>query len=321
LRPAAGVYSASEQALPGPLVSLPALPAHSFVSPGDRLAATAVFAVLAHLIVIFGVTFVRETPPEPLVTTLDVVLVPRSADVPPEQADFLAAANRDGGGNDDERGRPETPSAPPAIVADAPSADNAPATAGPPTPVRPTESTEAGREARRPPGSLTVRASDAPPAPTTALASGRPETTPTQSRRLEMAALSAEIERKLRSRAERPQRKWISARTREDRFAAYMVEWRRKVERVGNLNYPDRAIRLGLSGNLLLEVALNPDGTITDIELRRSSGEPVLDAAAVRIVKLAAPFAPFPPEISRDVDILHIERTWFFHSDHQRMSP
>ena len=56
------------------------------------------------------------------------------------------------------------------------------------------------------------------------------------------------------------------------RFAAYMVEWRRKVERVGNLNYPDEAARLGLSGNLLLEVALNPDGTVADIELRRSSG-------------------------------------------------
>jgi len=295
---------------------LPALTAHSIITSGDRLAATAVFAVLAHLIVIFGVTFVPETPPKPLVTTLDVVLVPRSSDTPPDQADFLAPANQDGGGNDDERTRLHTPSTPPAIVAGAPTADNAPATAGPAMQARSAESAEAARETRRPPGSLTVHASDAPPTPAAAPASD-PETTPTQSRRLEMAALSAEIERKLQSRAERPQRKWISARTREDRFAAYMVEWRRKVERVGNLNYPDRAVRLGLSGNLLLEVALNPDGTIADIELRRSSGEPILDAAAVRIVKLAAPFAPFPPEISRDVDILHIERTWFFHSDHQ----
>ena len=100
-----------------------------------------------------------------------------------------------------------------------------------------------------------------------------------------------------------------------------MVEWRRKVERVGNLNYPDRAARLGLSGNLLLEVALNPDGTVADIALRRSSGEPILDDAAVRIVKLAAPFAPFPPGIAEDVDILHIERTWFFHSDRGLTSP
>ncbi len=292
-----------------------ALTAHSFVTAGDRLAATAVFAILAHLIVIFGVTFVPETPPEPLVTTLDVVLVPRRADTPPDQADFLAPTNQDEGGNDEERARPQTPSAPPAIVADAPTADDAPTPAGAPTQVQSAESADAAREARRTPGSLTVRAAHAPPAPATAPASA-PDTAPTQSRRLEMAALSAEIERKLRSRAEQPQRKWISARTREDRFAAYMVEWRRRVEEVGNLNYPDRAARLGLSGNLLLEVALNPDGTIADIKLRRSSGEPILDAAAVRIVKLAAPFAPFPPEISRDVDILHIERTWFFHSDH-----
>ena len=298
---------------------MPALTAHSIITSGDRLAATAVFAVLTHLIVIFGVTFVPETRPEPHATTLDVVLVPRSSDTPPDQADFLAPAYQDGGGNDDERARPQTPSAPPAIVADAPITDSAPTTAGPAMQAQPAESVEAMPEARPLPGSLTVRASDTPPPPAAAPASD-PGAVPTQSRRREMATLSAEIERKLRSRAERPQRKWISARTREDRFAAYMVEWRRKVERVGNLNYPDRAVRLGLSGNLLLEVALNPDGTIADIELRRSSGEPILDAAAVRIVKLAAPFAPFPPEISRDVDILHIERTWFFHSDHQLTS-
>ena len=255
-----------------------ALTAHPGITPGDRLAATIVFAVLAHLIVILGVTFAHENHPEPRVTTLDVVLVPRSSDTPPDQADFLAQANQDGGGNADERARPETPPPPPAALA--------------------------------------VRASDSPPAP----APGA-DATPAESRSLEMAALSAEIERKLRAWTERPRRKWISARTREDRFAAYMVEWRRKVERVGNLNYPDEAARRGLSGDLLLEVALNPDGTVADIELRRSSGEPVLDAAAVRIVELAAPFAPFPPDIAGDVDILHIERTWFFHSDRRLTSP
>ena len=279
-----------------------ALTAHPGITPGDRLAATIVFAVLAHLIVILGVTFVHEDRPEPRVTTLDVVLVPRSSDAPPDQADFLAQANQDGGGNDDQRARPETPPPPPAAGALATTVADASAQG------QPAGSSSAPRDAGRTSASLAAGASDS-------------DAAPTESRSLETAALSAEIERKLRTWAERPRRKWISARTREDRFAAYMVEWRRKVERVGNLNYPDRAARLGLSGNLLLEVALNPDGTVADIALRRSSGEPILDDAAVRIVKLAAPFAPFPPGIAEDVDILHIERTWFFHSDRGLTSP
>ena len=290
-----------------------ALTAHPEITPGDRLAATLVFAVLAHLIVILGVTFVHESRPEPRVTTLDVVLVPRSSDTPPDQADFLAQANQDGGGNDDERARPETPP-PPAAGALATTVADTSAQG------QPASSARTLQEARRTPASVAVGAQDSPPAPAAATAPGA-DAAPTESRSLEMAALSAEIERKLRTWAERPRRKWISARTREDRFAAYMVEWRRKIERVGNLNYPHEAARRGLSGNLLLEVVLNPDGTVADIALRRSSGEPVLDDAAVRIVKLAAPFAPFPPGIAEDVDILHIERTWFFHSDRGLTSP
>ena len=100
-----------------------------------------------------------------------------------------------------------------------------------------------------------------------------------------------------------------------------MDAWRRKVERIGNLNYPHEAARRGLSGVLLLDVALNPDGTIEDIALRRSSGQRILDDAAVRIVRLAAPFAKFPRSIAEEVDILHIERTWIFHSDNRLTNP
>ena len=149
----------------------------------------------------------------------------------------------------------------------------------------------------------------------------RPQPTETVSaaalvnRSLAIASLNAEINRRLKAYAERPRRKWITARTREHKYAAYMEAWRQKVERIGNLNYPDEARRRKLSGNLLLDVALNPDGSINEITLRRSSGERVLDDAAVRIVKLAAPFAKFPDAIREDdVDILHIERTWQFAS-------
>ena len=100
-----------------------------------------------------------------------------------------------------------------------------------------------------------------------------------------------------------------------------MDAWRRRVELVGNLNYPEEAQHRALSGDLLLEVALNPDGTVAEIALRRTSGEPVLDAAAIRIVELAAPYAPFPEEIADKVDVLHIERTWIFHSGRRFSSP
>ena len=101
--------------------------------------------------------------------------------------------------------------------------------------------------------------------------------------------------------------KTITTSTREPDYARYMEAWRQKVERVGNLNYPH-----GLSGSLLLDVALHPDGSIESIDLRRSSGTSDLDRAAIEIVKLAAPFAPFPERIAAETDILHIVRTWQF---------
>ena len=364
-----------------------ALPAHPGVSSADRLGATIFLAVLAHLILILGVTFVPEDRPERRVERLDVVLVPPSTDPAPDRPDFLARANRDGGGDDPGKTRPERPrSAPPPAgessaltamaavaaepampvpgrrVADAmPGSGSAsrpePASATPPDPVpsrggampasetkgvsvrtaaeaalvEPAPSVAPPRPARKPIGpraavrparAATGGATDARPeadpdpfpaasAPATAGGGGAATS---MDRGREIAALSAALERKLRAYAERPRRKWISARTREHEFAAYMDAWRRKVERVGNLNYPGEAARRGLSGSLLLEVALNPDGTIEAVALRRSSGERILDDAAVRIVRLAAPFAEFPERIAEEVDVLHIERTWLFHS-------
>ena len=127
-------------------------------------------------------------------------------------------------------------------------------------------------------------------------------------------SLSAALDERLQAYAQRPRRKWITAATREHAYAAYMEAWRRKVERVGNLNYPNEARRRGLSGTLSLDVALNADGSVAEVLLRRSSGEEVLDEAALRIVALAAPFARFPRAIREEVDVLHIERTWVFSS-------
>ena len=91
-----------------------------------------------------------------------------------------------------------------------------------------------------------------------------------------------------------------------------MEAWRAKVERVGNLNYPDAARRNKLTGSLILDVALNADGSVNQINVRRSSGSKILDDAAIRIVELSSPFAPFPDNIKAETDILHITRTWQF---------
>lgn len=111
-------------------------------------------------------------------------------------------------------------------------------------------------------------------------------------------------------------RKFIGSRTRDYRFARYAEDWRLKVERIGNLNYPDAARREQLYGSLQLTVGIRSDGSLESVEINRSSGKKILDEAAVRIVKLAGQngFAPFPPELSRDTDILHITRSWVFTS-------
>ena len=370
------------------------------VSSADRLGVTIFFAVLAHLIVILGVTFSPEDRPRRRVETLDIVLVPLRTETAPEQPDYLAQANTDGGGDNTERVRPATPAPSPVNTSEpaiavvepamtpvesvpveaaddatpapqaeserggnpAPGPNDGATTAGvspemPPAETSPVEAVSAEaatRESARaepvliaamqplarlrrtqgprgsqsaveparveperieepPGGNGSPQASFPAPAPGTAPARDA-EADARMSRKLAMAALSAEIERDLRAYAERPRRKWISASTREHKFAAYMDAWRRKVEQVGNLNYPDEAQRHGLTGDLLLDVAIKPDGTVEDITLRRSSGERVLDDAAIRIVEIAAPFSEFPENIAEDVDILHIERTWIFHS-------
>lgn len=112
--------------------------------------------------------------------------------------------------------------------------------------------------------------------------------------------------------------KVIDSSTREYRFAAYMDQWRRKIERIGNRYYPDAARDRGLSGSLILDVALLPDGSVKSIEVQQSSGVPLLDEAAKRIVHIAAPFAPFPDRIRQDTDVLHIVRTWNFSNNRMR---
>jgi protein TonB len=135
-----------------------------------------------------------------------------------------------------------------------------------------------------------------------------------------MAKLQPGIQRDRESQSKLPRRKWISANTREYEFAAYMQAWVAKVERVGNLNYPEEVRRLKLTGDLVMTVGINVDGSIESIDIRRSSGTPQLDQAATRIVRLAGPYSPLPDNINASVDVLHITRTWVFSRDFKGMN-
>jgi protein TonB len=131
-------------------------------------------------------------------------------------------------------------------------------------------------------------------------------------RSLEIVRLEAQISKTMDMYEKMPKRKFIGARTQEYRFAQYVEDWRTKVERIGNLNYPEIARRQKIYGSLTLTVSIRADGSVESIEINRPSGQRILDASAIRIVKLAAPYAPFPPDIRKDTDILSITRTWTF---------
>ena len=88
-----------------------------------------------------------------------------------------------------------------------------------------------------------------------------------------------------------------------------------KVERVGNINYPEEVRRKKLVGDLVMTVGINQDGSVESLDVRRSSGKSELDQAAIRIVRLAAPYSPLPDQIREKVDVLHITRTWRFSRD------
>lgn len=277
-------------------------------SKNDRLGLALFGAALAHMLVILGISFSMPHGGD-TVPNLEVTLVQTRSDRAPDDPQFLAQANQDGGGNSERR---DVASSPLPLQQLSPNNDAAVMAHRPlPRPAEPTR-----RNLLTAPDS-DKRIASAKPAP-----KPEPQPEPPSPGLLDHAQLeqerlrlTAEISREWQAYQQRPRLTFINARTREYKYAAYMDAWRAKVERIGNLNYPEQARQQKLSGSLLLDVALKPDGSIASINVQRSSGYKVLDDAAVRIVELAAPFAPFPTDIRSDTDILHIVRTWKFRED------
>ncbi len=276
----------------------------------DRLGVTLFAALALHSLVILGVGFTRDDPaarnPPPL--PLEITLVQSRQQAAPKEADYLAQANQAGGGDVREKVRPSTPLAAPHSRDEQGDAESNRLTTSPrPQPAPPTRELVTAQRSER--QSAVSRARPQPQLPESV------EAPDLMVRSREIARLEAELRERQQQYAKMPRQTYISANTREYRYAAYEDGWRVKVERIGNLNYPDEAKRKQLSGQLLLDVAINPDGSLHNVSVVRSSGYKVLDDGAIRIVRLAAPFAPFPADIRKDTDILHIIRTWQFQSD------
>jgi protein TonB len=271
-------------------------------SVADRFGVTLLFSLIAHAVVALGITFSIEKP-APSLPALDVILVQSANAQKPDKADFLAQASNSGGGESDKAKRPTDPLSSPipkpiAGVAPRPTETGAP---------RPTPPTQAEL--------LTTRKSDF----SVNTAKETPDTPDAQAptereiieRKLEMARLAQEIQRESEQYAKRPKRKFISANTKEYAYAGYMSAWVARIERIGNLNYPDDARRQDLHGQLVLTVGLNRDGSVKSVDIIQPSGHKVLDDAAIRIVNLSAPFNALPKD-GEAVDELYITRTWQF---------
>lgn len=262
-----------------------------------------VLAVAVHAAILFGVTFGVTLKAMPrLADTLDVVLVQWRSEREPEEADYLAQASQQGGGELTEKRRPKE-------------------TAAGQLPTMSQGEDLQRSEARQPQESVELREVVAveteAPRPLTPTEVEQPEqplpdAAELMSQSLDLASLQPELGVRREFQSKQPRRRFISANTREYEFASYMSAWVSKVERVGNLNYPSELRRKNLHGDLVLTVGVNPNGTVESIQIMRSSGIREIDDAAVRIVRLAAPYAPLPGNITDRVDVLHITRTWRF---------
>ena len=234
---------------------------------------------------------------------MEVVLVNAKSLESPLNPDALAQVNLAGGGNTDEERRLKSP------LRASPKTQN-----GSEDKALQARVAELEEQAKslltqlRPNGQLQSRPQAAPPTPV------QPALDASQlnQQAREMAQLQARISQQWDEYQKRPKRAFVGANVREYAFARYVEDWVTKVERVGNVNYPEAARRQGIYGSLRLTVSIYADGRIETVEVDRSSGSRILDAAAIRIVELAAPYAPFPEDMRKKTDILSITRTWTF---------
>lgn len=296
------------------------------ISSAERLTTTLFFAALLHGTVILGITFSGEEPPTDRGTTLEITIVNAPSTELPDEADYLAEANQRGAGNTTEQARPEAAlSSPDSVVLDgaidgndwrnklaASVAEKQPEEVPAPLPQSAEEKVIVTREQAE----HSVSSETGAPAENSERLLVARLMTPGQ----EITDPVNETSREPVARSEEVREKFISVNTRESIYAEYLDRWRQRVEQVGNEHYPDAARAQRLQGSLVLEVALNADGTIRDLEVRRPSQHPVFDESALRILRLASPFSPFTDAMTQETDVLRFVYEWRFGKEGSRSS-
>lgn len=281
------------------------------ITASDRLGMTIFFALLFHGILILGISFVSSPSAEQKIPpSLDVILVNSSNQQTPDKADYLAQVSQDGGGNSEQKLRRTDVFSAPTLSEQAGIAQQQPSTA---RPQQPKNAQQAFVTADRAEQQIKTdkRVSREEPE--------KDSSKPQQQNELS-ARIAQELSMTLQEHAQKPREKYLTSRTKEYVAAGYMRNWIDKVERLGNADYPDAAIRNKLSGTLILDVVIRADGSLQEINLRRSSGHQILDDAAKRIVRMASPFEAFPPGLQKQADVIHITRSWEFKSSNRLTS-
>lgn len=282
----------------------------------DRIAFTVLLASAIHFLVWAGLGVNPPEPKERLSSTLHVTLSKVPSKPVEEPVKRIAEQDQQASGISDREQEPQTSTAPPPQPEKTEQKKPEQKQTAPPVvakvepePVPKTEPVPKPEPQPAPEQPDKVQ----PPAEDPPLVTNFSDAQALLARSLEIARLEAEQQALAEQYAKRPRVRTIStlsAKASDDAF--YLRQWQEKIERVGNLNYPERIRRENLTGRLRVLVALNPDGSVKEAQILKSSGHPVLDKAALDIVRLAAPFAPFPRSIRERTDILEIIRTWQF---------
>lgn len=277
------------------------------VDTGDRLSFTFFLAIAVHAFLILGFSF--KLPDHSNTSqTIEITLATHKSLRAPESADFLAQHNQEASGTLDVAKQLTTERQ--AEFADTQVRDVNP------VPQQQAASTKEIKEQQllstTAKSTLTTQLTVNPDERDEREAvDGLAEEQPLVS--AEIASLQAKLDKQRQEYAKRPRvRTLTSVSTKESFDAQYLHEWSSKIEQVGNQNYPKEALSRHITGNLRLSVVINPDGTIYEIKVLKSSGQRLLDDAARQIVRLSSPFASFPAEIRKQADRLQIIRTWNF---------
>ena len=274
------------------------------VSDHDRLGLTLFLAIILHGMIILGISFSSSNDSDVnILPTLDIILLQSYTPSETSDADYLAQVSQQGGGENEEKERPSDLFTAPTI------------TKNPGTAVQETRQ-QISREEQQEQLALLHQADSDYAIDTDKNHSDTDDTTindlQNSQQSQQVARLAEELDTELKYEANYQKTKYLNSSTKEFVPAQYMHSWISRVERIGNLNYPDLARRQKLNGTLILDVVISADGELVKTDLRRSSGHQLLDDAAIRIVKLAAPYPPFPKKLKEIADVIHITRSWEF---------